>query len=131
MAKKVKKAAKLKSGAKLKTFHAKLGPVVPPAPAMPTAPDLPEGTIKLERLGAVQTWKVPAAPYAGQKNIRLAYVGGFHARTQAWLGHVDGCPVRFSSVTLQNAFEDGYNDAKRQEGAKATSKKKTLIGSPA
>lgn len=109
-----------------KTMH----PAGNPAPAVATEPDIKNDTITFERLGAVQTWKIPSAPYVDQKNLRIAYKGGFMARAQSWLGHVDGCPERFNSVTLQNAFEDGYNDAKRQEGAAATSKKKTLVGKP-
>lgn len=75
-------------------------------------------TIQLDKLGDVITWKVPDAPYAGDANLRPAFVGGFELRTQ----HVnqesdEGIPTRFAEGSKeQRAFEDGYNEAARQDG---------------
>lgn len=120
MAKKAKKAA---PGPKKVTAFRRVAKTVKTAtpaeqaPGQATAPDIPADTIVLERLGKVQTWKMPKNAYAGDKNGRLAFEGGFTLRTQQWAGQEDySIPERFNPGKLQTAFVDGYREAARQDG---------------
>lgn len=97
------------------------------APALDTTE--PE-VVTYERLGKLQRWSVPKGPYSDNKNYRATYVGGFLTRTQQWnQGTLDqGIPDRFgANAPLQRIFEDGYNDAARQDGGNL--KPRVLSGS--
>lgn len=83
-----------------------------------------------ERLGKVQRWDVPQGPYSDNANHRVAYVGGFRTRVEQWSqGTLEqGIPDRFGANSgLQRCFEDGYNDAARQDGGNL--KPRVLSGS--
>lgn len=87
-------------------------------------------SFQIDRLGKVITWHLPNAPYAGDANLRPAFIGGFELRCQNVNQgkEDDGVAIRFVEGSKeQQAFEDGYNEAARQDGLHL--KAKTLDGS--
>lgn len=85
---------------------------------------------QIDKLGKVYSWNVPPAPYAANGDHRAAFIGGFRTRVEQVNRDTTGAgvPLRFSEGSaIQRAFEDGYNEAARQDGLNL--KPKGLTGS--
>lgn len=97
-----------------------------------SAPPVERRTLTIDKLGKVIKWDVPDAPYRGEENLRIAFVGGFEARVQqvnsAMTPAEYHVPERFNKDTdSQRAFADGYNAAASQDQQSA--KPASLAGS--
>lgn len=106
--------------AKKKAAAAKTAPIKPERTRSRAAKVADENQkFMIEREGKLYTWDVPGAPYKANSAHRSAFVGGFRSRVEQVNQGTEaaGPAERFSEGSeIQRAFEDGYNEAARQDG---------------